>query len=145
MRQFRGLTKGGKLVKGWYFQRGKDSYIINKEGFLHPHIAQPPLEKGPMLLCLTEEHFIEVIPESVGQSTGLKDKNGKDLNWWEGDIFKCFCTDSQLILVYEDGCYWFKTRTGHVRYKCYDVITMWSELPEKTENIHEHPEEVESK
>ncbi len=28
----------------------------------------------------------EVIPETVGQFIGLKDKNGKDLNWWKGDL-----------------------------------------------------------
>ena len=29
---------------------------------------------------------IEVHPDSVGQYIDLKDKNGKDLGWWEGDI-----------------------------------------------------------
>ncbi len=30
----------------------------------------------------------EVIPETVGQSTGLKDKSGKELDWWKGDLLR---------------------------------------------------------
>lgn len=68
MRPYRGLTKEGKLVYGWY------KY--------HPYYALH-------LICFFEENEqldgggiwkeIEVIPETVGQFTGLKDKNGKDV------------------------------------------------------------------
>ena len=37
-------------------------------------------------VCITD--FVEVRPESVEQSTGLKDKNGVDLDWYAGDIIQ---------------------------------------------------------
>ncbi len=82
-----GKEKGKKkFVYGWYFERGKDAYIINNEGFLYPHIAQPPLEKGPTMLCLTEEHFIEVIPSTVGQAIGQQDIHKKEI--YQGDLIR---------------------------------------------------------
>ena len=80
-----------------------------------------------------------VLPETVGQFTGLLDKNGKDLDWWEGDILEldggasgahviewdnngaCFmCGGDELLVNVRDG---YKT--------------------EKIGNIHTHPELLE--
>lgn len=63
----------------------------------------------------------EVHPDSVGQSTGLKDKNGVDLDWWEGDLLEldggdsgthevvwddngaCFMCGEELLVNVRDG------------------------------------------
>ena len=66
MKSYRGLTKDGKMVYGWYIE------IDNKENVFHSYIMEDGL-------------FIEVIPASVAQQVGCKDKNGDEI-YFDSDV-----------------------------------------------------------
>ncbi len=70
----------------------------------------------------------------IEQFTGLKDKNGKDLDWWEGDLFETI--DSTFKIIQDLGCFWFVSVVNNRRILCKDTL-YWGELPNKIGTIHD--------
>ena len=78
MRQYKGLTKEGKWVYGWYMERYGQSFIINIDS------------KRDV------DNMLAVILETVGQQVGFKDENNKEI--YEYDIL-----DDCWVVRFYDG------------------------------------------
>lgn len=98
-------------------------------------------EDGPQ----RAEFCVPVIPETVGQYTGLTDKNNNGKKIFEGDIVKF--GNIIGIINYSNGCYCVKTNKPDWRNRnnpAIDIVI--NEYPNEIEiigNIHDNPELLE--
>ena len=101
--------------------------------------------KGHGILPTDKERggYVEVDPSTVGQYTGLLDKNGKRI--FEGDIVSTDITRPYLIVEFRDGCFMFNCNDGGKDY--YDIMLPILEdaqteykYGEIIGNIHDNPE-----
>ncbi len=85
---YRGKTKAGKWVYGWYIYVEKyDRHDIYHWSQKHDYGFE----------------IDEVIPSSVGQSTGLKDKEGVDV--YEGDLITVKDWTMVFTVTFENGMF----------------------------------------
>ena len=87
---------------------------------------------------------VPVKPETVGQFTGITDKNGTKI--FEGDIVSYIGSDYTYVISYENGCF----IATHTKIKAYDYkplkwgnVNRFNELSIEIEvigNINDNPE-----
>lgn len=127
---FRGKTKSGEWVHGLPFHGNKIVTVRTDN-------KSPYVEKGSANYYY-DYHGIK--PETLGQYTGLKDKNVKEI--YEGDVF--FINEMQLgknvkvigvIGYFEDRfiCNWFTPTIFN------DSLRVRNNVIEVIGNIHENP------
>jgi len=117
MRNYRAIPIGGKdFVYGWYLENSHGQCFI-----VCTDVSSPPIHTTAVK-SLTGSHdiviigAIEVIPSTVGQQVGLKDKNEKDA--YAGDKVT-ICTYSSWVIDWHDAGWKLKQ----------DWIDHWTEIP----------------
>ena len=121
---FRGMDDNKRLIQGYFFQIWEDCFILWGTTNGVPNMTK-------------------VDPTTVGQFTGLCDKNGVKI--FEGDKISTDIKRPYLIVEFRDGCFMFNCNDGGEDYYdimlpiCKEAHTEY-EYGEVIGNIHDTPD-----
>ena len=129
--KFRGKRiDNGEWVYRYYFIEERDI----EDGIIWRDIPQIQQRYGD------HYQYFDVIPETIGQYTGLIDKNGREI--YEGDIVRI--DDLGIGIVdYEEGRFAMRRREERFCWPVYCRIDHSPFVPEVIGNIYENPELLE--
>lgn len=121
--KFRGITasKPHRWIEGDLIQG------TSEKSFIVVH-NNHPIRKNNTYWYIDAPCF-EVLPETVGQFTGLTDKNGKEL--WEGD--RIHNNIDVETVVFQDGAFLSEDKYGYT-----DLLCNTTEYMTITGTIHDH-------
>lgn len=127
MRKYRGLSKAHKWVYGWYAEAGGRSYITST-----PHESG---FTGGEILTHDIAGFIEVIPETVGQFSGIFE----DMNVWDGDIITFLPIDRSTGILQTARVHYDEERTAFcVKSKAWSCPLSFCRKIKVISNIHQN-------
>ena len=148
MRPYRGLTKDGKWVYGWYLVVGQMHLIIPLDAKISFCAEYGENSCFGEISSTGNSWPCEVLPETVCQQIGLRDKKrtkefpeGQEI--YRGDIVKY--REELGIIKWEKLLWIINSREDRKFYGFYgadDALFGWEEL-EIIGNIHENPELLE--
>ena len=129
----------GRSVEAFSEEEWKYGYLIEDEGY--SFIINQVIEANEQYITIGS--WCPVNPDTLGQSTGLKDKNDKEV--FVGDIIKC--TRGCLHEIYIEKEYGGTYIGGMPAIYLKDLREgyAWTEHEEIIGNIYENPELLEDK
>lgn len=123
----------GRSVEAFSEEEWKYGYLIEDEGY--SFIINQVIEANEQYITIGS--WCPVNPDTLGQSTGLKDKNGKEI--FEGDVVKC---NGLLGTIESFKAMWI---CSFVKYNNYQKVGFFAQEIEVVGNIYENPELLEDK
>lgn len=138
---FRGKPKNKadyEFLKKMYKDNCKDGFIYGSLVISHGkyYICIMALCQINSLVDNGNTTMFEVIPETVGEYTGLKDKNGERI--FEGDIVLLKNDEEPYQVAFDECC--FQAYSHNV---CYVMDNFYDHDIEVIGNIHDNPEMLE--